>query len=280
VKREHKFAKCSSAPVLQSKEKVEKLGLIAGSGPLPLLSAREAKKGAGIAAVALSGHTSPELEGLVDTICWVKLGELERAIMFLLSEGVRQAVMTGKIPQSVLLNRNGFTKEAASLLAGLGSKQTESVLRAVAEELKKRGIELVDGRKYLSTALAKKGVLTPRRPTKGELRDIEFGRMIVKDIGRLDIGQAIVVKEGIVLAVEAIEGTDETIKRGASLGGEMSKPQQDMRFDIPVVGEKTLRLLQEVKAAVLAIEAEKTVIMDKEQSLKIAAEAGICIIAI
>jgi len=265
---------------------VEKLGLIAGSGPLPLLSAREAKKGAGIAAVALSGHTSPELEGLVDTICWVKLGELDRAVRFLLSEGVRQAVMTGKIPQSVLLNRNGFTREAASLLSGLGSKQTEAVLRAVAEELQRRGIELVDGRKYLSTALAKKGTLTPRRPTKGELRDIEFGKMIVKDIGRLDIGQAVVVKGGIVLAVEAIEGTDEAIKRGASLGGEavvvvkMSKPQQDMRFDIPVVGETTLRLLREVKAAVLAVEAEKTVIIDKEQSLKIAAEAGICVIAI
>jgi len=265
---------------------LEKLGLIAGSGPLPLISAREAKRETSVVAVALSGYTSPELENSVDKICWVKLGELERAIKFFLSEGVKRAVMIGKIPQSVLLSRTGFTKEADSLLARLISKQTESVLRAVAKELGERGIELVDGRKYFSTGLAAKGTLTQRQPTNEELKDIEFGKRLVKEIGRLDIGQVVVVKRGIVLAVEAIEGTDEAIKRGAALGGEgvivvkMSKPQQDMRFDIPVIGKETLQLLKEVKAAVLAIEAERTVILDKEEALKIAGEAGISVVAL
>lgn len=265
---------------------MEKLGLIAGSGPLPLLSAREAGREANIAAVALSGHTSPELENLVDKICWVKVGELDLAIGFLLSEGVKRAVMVGKIPQSVLLNRTGFTEEATSLLAGLGSKQTESVLRAVTGELEKRGIDLIDGRKYFSTSLVSKGVLTQRQPTEGELKDIEFGKMLVKEIGRLDIGQTVIVKGGVVLAVEAIEGTDEAIRRGADWGGEgvvvvkMSKPQQNMRFDIPVVGKGSFQLLKEVKAAVLALEAERTLILDKRESLNIAEEAGICVIAL
>ena len=253
---------------------------------MPLLSAREAKKEADIAAVALSGHTSPELENLVDKICWVKLGELDRAARFLLSQGVRQTVMVGKIPQSVLLNRTAFPEEAASLLARLPSKQTESVLSALSSELQERGIELIDGRKYFSTSLAAKGVLTQRQPREEELKDIEFGKVLVKEIGRLDIGQTMVVKGGIVLAVEAIEGTDEAIRRGADWGGEgvvvvkMSKPQQNMRFDIPVVGKGTLQLLKEVKAAVLAIEAERTVILDKKESLKLAEEAGICVIAL
>ena len=265
---------------------MEKLGLIAGGGPLPLLLAREVKKEADIMAVALSGHTSPELEGLVDKICWVKLGELDRAARFLLSEGVRRAVMVGMIPQSVLLERTGFTKEAASLLAKLSSKQTESVLNALSGELQKRGVELIDGRKYFSAGLAAKGVLTRRQPREEELKDMEFGKTLVKEIGRLDIGQTVVVKRGIVLAVEAIEGTDEAIKRGADWGGEgvvvvkMSKPQQNMRFDIPVVGKGTLKLLREVKASALAIEAEKTVILDKQESLKLAEEAGICVIAL
>ncbi len=268
------------------RKKLKKLGLIAGSGPLPLLFAREAKGESTVVAVALSGYTSPELEGLVDKICWVKLGELDRAIKFLLSEGVKQAVMAGKIPQSVLLSRTGFTEETTLLLDKLSSKQTESVLMAVTGELEKRGINLIDGREYLSSSLVTRGVLTQRQPTEGELKDIEFGKMMVKEIGRLDIGQMVVVKRGIVLAVEAIEGTDEAIRRGADWGGErvvivkMSKPQQNMRFDIPVVGKETLQLLKEIKAAVLAIEAEKTVILNKEESLKIADEAGICVIAL
>lgn len=265
---------------------MEKLGLIAGSGPLPLLVAREANREASIAAVALSGYTSPELECLVDKTCWVKLGEIKQSIRFLLSQGVKRAVMVGKIPQSVLLNRVGFTEEVTSLLSKLHSKQTESVLRAVAGELEKRGIELLDGRKYFLTRLAAKGVLTPRQPTEAELKDVEFGRALVKEIGRLDIGQTVVVKGGIVLAVEAIEGTDEAIRRGADWGREgivvvkMSKPQQDMRFDIPVVGKGTLQLLKKVKAGVLAIEAERTVILDREEALKLAEEAGICLIAL
>lgn len=280
-----------SVPVLECSSqmkggKLEKLGLIAGSGPLPLLSARESRGKAKIAAVALSGYTSPELEGLVDKICWVSLGELDRAVRFLLSEGVKRAVMAGKIPQSVLLDGAGFTKKVDSLLAKLNSKQTESVLGAVAGELKKRGIELIDGRECFSASLAAKGILTRRQPAERELGDIEFGKKMVKEIGRLDIGQTIVVKGRVVLAVEAIEGTDMAIRRGAELGGEgivvvkMSKPQQDMRFDIPVVGEETFRLLKEVKAAALAIEAGRTVILGKNESLKIANEAGICIIAL
>ncbi len=265
---------------------MEKLGLIAGSGRLPLILIREAKQEVDIATVALSGYTSPEVESLSHKTLWVKIVEFDRAVKFLLSEGARQAVMIGKIPQSVLLNQAGFNERISSLLRKLGSKQTESILRALADELKKEGIELIDGRKYLSSYLAGCGVLSKRQPTEGELKDIEFGKRIVKEIGRLDIGQTVVIKNGIILAVEAIEGTDSAIRRGANLGGDgatvvkMSKPQQDMRFDIPVVGRGTLQLLREVKASVLAVEAERTVILDREELIRIADEAGICVVAL
>ncbi len=265
---------------------MKKIGLIAGGGLLPLLLAREVREEADIVAIALSGYTSPKLEGLVDQICWVKLGELNRAIRFLLSRGARQVVMAGMISQSVLLNQTAFPEETASFLAQLHSKQTESVLRALRSELEEKGIKLIDGRKYLSASLAAKGVLTQRQPQEEELKDVEFGMVLVKEVGRLDIGQTVVVKGGIVLAVEAIEGTDKAIRRGADLGGEgvvvvkMSKPQQNMHFDIPVIGKETFKLLKEVKASVLAIEAEKTVILNKQESLELAEEAGICVVAL
>ena len=265
---------------------MEKLGLIAGSGRLPLILAREAKQKTGIATVALSGYTSPEVESLVDKTLWVKIGEFDRAVKFLLSEGARQAVMIGKVPQAVLLNQAGFNHRISLLLGKLGSKQTESILRALADELEKEGIELIDGRKYLSSYLASQGVLSERRPDEGELKDIEFGERIVKEIGRLDIGQTVVIKNGIILAVEAIEGTNKAIRRGANLGGEgvavvkMSKPQQDMRFDIPVVGQETIELLREVKASALAIEAERTVILDRKELIQIANESKICVVAL
>lgn len=265
---------------------MEKLGLIAGSGKLPLIFARETKREADIATVALSGYTSPEVESLVGKTLWVKIGEFDRAVKFLLSEGATRVVMIGKVPQTVLLNQAGFNERISLLLRKLGSKQTESILRALADELEKEGIKLVDGRKYLSSYLASPGVLSERRPNERELKDIQFGKMIVKEIGRLDIGQTVVIKNGVILAVEAIEGTDRAIRRGANLGGEgvvvikMSKPQQDMRFDIPVVGRRTIELLREIKASALAIEAERTVILDREELIKIADEAGICIVAI
>ncbi|MCD5390749.1 UDP-2,3-diacylglucosamine diphosphatase LpxI [candidate division NPL-UPA2 bacterium] len=265
---------------------MEKLGLIAGSGCLPLIFAREAKAEVDMAAVAISGFTSSEVENLIQKTIWVKIGEFDRAVKFLLSEGARQAVMIGKVPQSVLLNQTGFNGRITSILEKLGSKQTESILKALADELEKEGIELIDGRKYLSSCLAGQGVLSERQPNGREIRDIEFGEKIVKEIGRLDIGQTVVIKNGVILAIEAIEGTDSAIRRGAEWGGEgavvvkMSKPQQDMRFDIPVVGRGTIELLREVKASALAIEAERTVILDREELIQIADEAKICVVAL
>lgn len=262
------------------------LGLIAGSGPLPLILAQAANQEARVIAVALAGYTAPELEELVQDICWVKLGELEKAIRFLISQGVHEAVMTGKIPQSVLLTQSKLSNEVTTLLEGLKSKQTEAVLGALSAALGKAGITLLDGRKFFTGHLAQAGTLTRKGPTETELKDVELGKKLVKEIGRLDIGQTVVLKQGVVLAVEAIEGTDAAIARGAELGGagivvvKMSKPQQDMRFDIPVVGKETLKLLKEVKASVLALEAQKTILLDREEMLKLAEEAGITLVAL
>lgn len=264
---------------------MEKIGLIAGGGKLPLLLSKEANKnGTKIFAVALIGHASPQLKNEVEEIRWLHVGELEQIVEFFKSRRVRQVAMIGVVPQSLLLSSHDFDERINSLLSKLETKQTESVLGAIASELSQEGIELIDSRKYLSAFLSQEGVLTERKPTNRELKDAELGRKILKEISPMDIGQTILIKNGIILSIEAIEGTDSCIRRGATLAKngavvvKMSKSQQDMRFDIPVVGAKTLRLMRKVKATVLAIEKKRVIILDIKTAIKIANEAGISIL--
>ncbi|MDP6685586.1 MAG: UDP-2,3-diacylglucosamine diphosphatase LpxI, partial [Candidatus Omnitrophota bacterium] len=177
-------------------------------------------------------------------------------------------------------------KKMSELLGGVRDKKTDSLIGAVAEKLEKSGVKLLDSTTFLSDLLPDKGTLTKTPLDRKVLEDIEFGREIAKSIAGLDIGQSVVVKDKVVLAVESIEGTDEAVKRGAHYGKEgivvikVSKPNQDMRFDVPIIGPETIKLLKGLKATAIAIEAKKTLIIDKEETLKLANESGIGVIAI
>lgn len=265
---------------------IRKIGLIAGNGNFPLAFARAAKeKGLQVIAVAHEGETLPELAGLVEAIVWVKVGQLGKLIKTFKEHEVSDVLMAGGIKKTRLFAGGMPDMRALSLLARMIHKKDDSLLRAVAEELESEGITVRESTLYLDNLLAQPGLLTRRKPTKEEQQDIEFGWQMAKEIGKLDIGQTVVVKDQAVLAVEAIEGTDEAIRRGGRLCGKgavvvkICKPQQDLRFDLPAVGLQTIQSLNEVKASCLALEAGKTIILDRDQVISEADRAGICIVA-
>jgi UDP-2,3-diacylglucosamine hydrolase len=265
---------------------MNKIGLIAGNGAFPLAFARAARqKGIRVVAVAHEGETQPELAELVDSIYWIKVGQLGKLIRIFQEQGVKDVLMAGGIKKTRLFggipDMRGF-----ALLARLLHKKDDSLLRAVADELESEGLIVRESTLYLDNLLSPEGVLTKRRPSEDERRDIEFGWQIAKEIGRMDIGQTVVVKDQAVLAVEAIEGTDEAIRRGGRLCGKgavvvkICKPKQDLRFDLPAVGTQTIMTMKEVNASCLAIEAGKTIILDREAVIGGAEKAGISIVAV
>ncbi len=265
---------------------MKKIGLIAGSDELPLIFAREAvREGEEVVAIAIEGYTSPEIEKITKTY-WIKVPELNKLIEIFKTEKMHHAVMEGKIPQSIIFSQLDFDEKTKTILKKVRNKQTQSLLKGVADELEKEGISLMDARSYLNSVLAVNGILTRREPAENEWIDIEFGKNVLKVIGSLDVGQSVVVKNQAILAIEAIEGTDFAIQRGATLGrGEavvvkMAKPGQDMRFDLPVIGEKTIETMSEYGAVILAIEAGKTVILSKQKAIEKANTANISIVAI
>ena len=264
-----------------------KIGLIAGNGRFPLIFAQEAKKaGAEVVALAIKKETSPSLENLVDRVHWVDVGQLGDLIEICKKEGITRAVMAGQVRHTHLFSQVKLDARAMALLAGVKDKKANSLLGAVADELSREGIELIDSSAYLSHLLPSPGILTRRKPTQKEWRDIEFGHKMAKEIAGLDIGQTVVVKDQAVLAVEGMEGTDLTIKRGGKLGRgdvivvKVSKPQQDRRFDLPIVGERTVEVLKEAKAKVLAFSARSTILLDREKVVKRANQNGISLVAI
>lgn len=267
---------------------MEKIGLIAGSSSFPVNFAIAAKKrGVSVYAVALKEETSLELEKVVDKICWISLGELGKAVDFLKENEIKKAVMAGKVRLSHIysksINPDGYLK---NILLKVADKRGDTLLAAVANFLDKIGIKLLDCFTFLKDDIAKKGVLTKTHPTKEQLEDIEFAKPVIKHIAQLKIGQAIVVKDKAVLAVEAMEGTDEAIRRAAKIAGDgvvvvkMSSPKHDMRFDIPLVGPSTIKAMAEVGAKVLAIESSRTLLIDKEEFIKSADSFGICVVGI
>jgi DUF1009 family protein len=266
----------------------EPLGLIAGNGKFPLLLASCYKKrdGARIAAVGFRGDTSPDLTDLVDELLWVGVGQLGKVIKFFKNAGVSRAVMAGQIRPTRMFEKLKVDLRGLKVLSRLNNRKADSIFSSVAEEMMKDGIRLLDSTSFLKEFLAKEGVLTRRQPSERELEDVTFGLGIAKELGRLDIGQTVVVKDKAVVAVEALEGTDATIRRAGRLAGEgtvvvkTAKPSQDMRFDVPVIGIRTLRTMQEAKAAVLAVEAHKTLVLDEEEVLELASRHGICIMGI
>ncbi|NIM03364.1 UDP-2,3-diacylglucosamine diphosphatase LpxI [bacterium] len=264
-----------------------KIGLIAGNGKFPLIFAQEAKRvGAEVVALAIKKETSPRLQNLVDRIHWVNVGQLGDLIEICKKEGITRAVMAGQVRHTRLFSQVKLDARAMALLAGVKDKKANSLLGAVADELLREGIELMDSATYLSHLLPSPGILTRRKPTQREWRDIEFGHKMAKEIAGLDIGQTVVVKDQAVLAVEGMEGTDRTIKRGGRLGRgdvvvvKVSKPEQDRRFDLPIVGERTVEVLKQAKAKVLAFSARNTILLDREKVVKSANQNGISLVAI
>ena len=266
---------------------MQKIGLIAGNGSFPIEFARAARlKGLTVVAVAHEGETLPELAEWTDAIFWIKVGQLGKLIKIFKEQGVRDVLMAGGIKKTRLFDGAMPDLRGAALLARMLAKKDDSILRAVAEELESEGITVRESTLYLDTLLAPPGVLTKRKPSKEEWKDVSFGWQMAKEIGRLDIGQTVVVKDQAVLAVEAIEGTDEAIRRGGKLCGEgavivkVCKPHQDLRFDLPATGLQTIASMKEVRASCLAIEAGKTIVIQQESVLSGANAAGIAIVSL
>jgi len=267
-------------------ESNKKLGIIAGKGELPAAIAVEAKsQGYSVFAVALESLADETLSKYVDEIKWVNVGKFGKLIDTLKKAGISEAVMAGKVSKS-LLYKSKITPDlrAVKLLFSLKDRKDDSILLAITNELANEGIKLLEITKFSSRILMPEGILTKNKPSKEEWKDIEFGWNIAKEIGRLDIGQTVVIKNCAVMAVEAIEGTDEAIKRGCKLAGKgavvikVSKPEQDMRFDVPAVGLQTLNVIKEYGGSVLAVESGKSLILSKEAVIKEAQRAGISIV--
>ena len=265
----------------------EKIGIIAGGGQLPLLFAHAASQaGLDVYAAAHEGETDRQLAHIVTDLQWVKLGQLGRIIKFFTQNGVARTVMVGSITKTNIFRDIRPDLKGLGLWNKINIKQDDAILRAVAEGLAKEGIEVVASTDYLPELLFPIGVLTRKKPSKAQLDDIRFGWQMARSVGNLDIGQCVVVRNQTVLAVEAIEGTDATIKRGGLLGKEktvvikLRKPNQDLRFDLPAVGITTIDSMAEVKASVLAVEAGHALLFDRQTFVQQANTSGIVVVGV
>jgi UDP-2,3-diacylglucosamine hydrolase len=260
-------------------------GLIAGNGDFPFLVLEGARsRGIDMAVVAIREEASPALERAAKRLHWVSLGELSRTIELLHQEGVKHAVMAGQVKHNKIFSSIKPDWRLAKLLFSLPSKNTDSLIGAVAKVLEDEGIQLVNSTEFLGPLLAAPGVLTRRAPDESEAADIAYGREVAMQIAGLDLGQTVVVRDRACVAIEAMEGTDETIERAARIVGgqrlvvvKVSKPQQDMRFDVPVVGAKTIEVMRRSNATALAIDAGRTLLFGRDALLRAADDAAIAI---
>jgi len=266
---------------------METIGLIAGNGKFPILFAREARRqNMKVVAAAVKGDTSFLLKFFTDELAWFQVGELKKLFSYFKDRGIKRVIMAGQVNQKNLFDKNVAEEaEFKDLMKALEDRKADTIFRAIADRLKAEGLELLDSTFLLKGYLAPKGTLTKRGPTILELEDIEFGRTIAKAMGGLDVGQTVVIKEKAIVAIEAMEGTDRCIRRGGEIAREgavvvkMSKPGQDQRFDIPVIGPRTIQNMIRVHAQCLAIEADKTLIIDRDTCITMANKASICIVA-
>jgi UDP-2,3-diacylglucosamine hydrolase len=260
-------------------------GLIAGNGAFPFLVLEGARsRGIDMAVIAIREEASPALAQVARRLHWISLGELSRGIELLHQEGVTHAVMAGQVKHNKIFSAIRPDWRLAKLLLSLPAKNTDALIGGVARVLQDEGIELVDSTKFLGALLAQTGVLTPRAPDASESANMEYGRQIARQIAGLDLGQTVVIRDRACVAIEAMEGTDETIERAARIAGgqrlvvvKVSKPRQDMRFDVPVIGLKTIEVMRRASATALAIDAGRTLLFDREALLSAAADAGIAI---
>ncbi len=260
-------------------------GLIAGNGTFPLEVAQAAKaRGFKVIAVAHRGETSPQLEQLCDAITWIDVGALETLIDVFKLAGIEIAAMAGGISRQRLITSFRPDSRALQMLAQVGKLSDDAVLRGVAAELESEGITVIDPVERFGLPVAKPGLIAGPEPPSYALEDIRLGFAVARALGTFDVGQVVAVRQGVVAAVEAIEGTDETMRRAAKLAGrglvmvKVAKPSQDMRFDRPAIGPTTIELLHQIEASVLAVEAEKALILELARTLELAEQYQISVV--
>jgi len=263
------------------------IGLIAGGGQFPLLFAEAARsRGKRVVAVGHVSESLPQLENEVDALCWVKLGQLGKIISFFHDQGVKEAVFAGTITKTRIFRDVLPDLKGLSLWNKINIHQDDAILRAIADALEKEGIKVIASTCYLEHLLFPRGILTRRKPTSAQSEDIRFGWRMAREIGRLDIGQCVVVRDKTVVAVEAIEGTDAAIRRGGKLAKsgavvvKVRKPNQDFRFDLPATGMGTVEALAAARGSVLAVEAGQSLVFDMPEMIAAADREGISIVGI
>jgi DUF1009 family protein len=261
-------------------------GLIAGNGRFPFLVVEGARRaGVEVAVAAIREETDPEIEKVADRVTWVGIGQLGRMIRFFKREGVEKAIMAGQVKHVQIFSGALPDVRMLKMLISLPRRNTDALIGGVAAELEREGIELIDSTYFLKDQLPPAGVLTRRSPSAAERGDIEYGLEVAREIARLDLGQTIVVRARACVAVEAMEGTDETVRRAGRLARgrltvvKVAKPNQDMRFDVPVVGVPTVETMAEAGATCLCLTAGKTLIFDREEMLSLADRRRISVVA-
>ncbi|BCL60537.1 hypothetical protein DGMP_12300 [Desulfomarina profundi] len=264
-----------------------KIGIIAGGGQFPLLFVEAARKaGRQVVVIAHKGETDKRVTEAADEVYWVKLGQLGRVISLFKKSGVAETVFLGTITKTRIFRDVFPDLKGLTLWNKIDRKQDDAILRAIADTLEREGIKVLESTLYLSHLLFPAGVLTKNKPSKKQIKDIEFGWKNAREIGRLDIGQCVVVRDCSVMAVEAIEGTDEAILRGGRLAKEnavvvkVRKPGQDFRFDLPATGVRTLESLRRVHGSVLAVEAGQSLLFDREKMIEEADKSGIVVVGV
>ena len=266
---------------------MSRYGLIAGNGKFPFLVLDAARsQGIDMVVAAIKEEAFEEINSAAKTVHWIGLGQLSKLIKTFKQEGVTRAIMAGQVKHKQIFSSIVPDLKLVKLLASLASKNTDSLIGAVAGVLEEEGITLIESTTFLEPLLPQPGVLTARAPNESEAKDIEYGRRIAREIARLDIGQSVVVRDQACVAVEAMEGTDDVIRRAAALAGrqpitvvKVSKPKQDMRFDVPVVGLPTVELMVEANATALAIHAYRTLLIDRDKLVAAANAHQISIVA-
>ncbi len=266
---------------------MESIGLIAGNGTFPMLFARTARdEGVHVVAVAHEGETAVELAECVDSITWIKVGQLDAIIRTFQAHGVQRAVMAGGIRKAALMAHFAPDERAMRFLSTLSQWTDDTLLRGVAAELEGEGIAVVESTLFLASILTPPGLLTEAQPDEAQWRDIRYGMSVAKGIGAWDIGQTVVVRSRMVLAVEALEGTDAALRRGGALshGGavavKVSKPGQDLRFDVPAVGPASVAVCHDAGIAVLALEAGRTLLLERAALVETANRCGLVIVGV
>ena len=278
--------------------KPTRIGLIAGWGRYPLIVATELRSaGYEVVTCAIRGHADPRLESVCHQVRWFGMGQMGAQVRFLRRNGVDVATLAGKIFKTLLLRRFHFLRHLPDMttlrhfypvfVTRKKDRRDDTLLTLVTELFQANGVELVPATEFAPELLIPPGSLTRLQPNRHQIQDIAFAWQMAKEMGRLDIGQSVAVKSMAVLAVEAVEGTDECIRRAGQLcrgGGftvvKVAKPQQDMRFDVPTIGVGTIQTMKDAGASVLAIEANRTIVLDRDELVRMANRHGIAIIAI